>query len=126
MEWMFVDEFVNWAIVVLEVVDLQVGIIIDCMDLWLGKGVVKVCFEGYYIEVQVDGVMGEVLQMAICYFDWLEVLYDGFIVEGLFGIGGGYFKFVYIIIMALVLLIFIIIGFWFWYGLKCLWVVKCY
>ena len=54
---------------------------VDRMDVRPGKNVVKVRFEHEQLEVQLDGLTGEVLNVGRRHADWIEHLHDGSIVS---------------------------------------------
>lgn len=91
---------------------------IDRIDIRPEKGVAKFTFKGHYLEIQIDGSTGEVLQSSIRRSDWIEQIHDGSIVDLTLGWKAGIFKIMYTSIMGISLLIFAATGFWLWYGPK--------
>lgn len=88
---------------------------IDRLDVRPDKGVVKVIFDDY-IEIQLDGVTGEILNSGTRHSDWIEHLHDGSLFDDWWGTS--FFKLLFTSISGLSLLLFTVTGFWLWYGPK--------
>ncbi len=95
----------------------QQGNPIDRLDVRPTKGIVKVLFENWQWEVQIDGQSGEVLSVAKRYSDWIEALHDGSIIsDG--------FKLVSMNFLGIGIVFLICTGLWLWYGPKRLGLLK--
>ncbi len=89
----------------------QKGNPIDRMDVRPSKGIVKVCLENGWWEVQVDGTTGEVKSIAKRHSDWIEKLHDLSIISDLF-------KLISMNFLGFGLIIMITTGVWLWMGPK--------
>ena len=114
-DWLSINRLSQLALAAAE--DLKQPTI-DRIDIRPDKGVAKFTFTDSYLEIQIDGATGQVLQSALRRSDWIEQLHDGSIVDLTFGWKAGFFKLIYTSLMGLALLTFAATGFWLWYGPK--------
>ncbi len=82
---------------------------LDRMDLRPGKGMAKMLFTEQNLEVQIDGVSGEILSIGKRRSDWIESLHDGSIISDLF-------KLISMNFLGVGLVILLSSGFWLWLG----------
>ena len=89
---------------------------IDRMDIRPDKGIVKVLFKQYNLELQLDGASGKILSVGKRRSDWIEHLHDGSLFDDLLGVN--FFKLIFTSIAGISLFLFSVTGFWLWYGPK--------
>ncbi|MBK8621085.1 MAG: hypothetical protein IPN79_04835 [Saprospiraceae bacterium] len=88
---------------------------IDRMDIRPSLGVVKVTFEGSFLEVQVDGSNGDILFVGQRYSDFIEKIHDGSILDVWFSPGGQIFKLTYTTLLSFSLMTLCLTGLGMWY-----------
>jgi len=84
---------------------------IDKIDVRPSKGIAKVIFEKGYLEVQIDGVTGEVKSIERRHSDWIEQVHDGSIIHHIV-------KLITMNFLGFGLIIMLFSGLWMWYGPK--------
>jgi len=82
---------------------------LDRMDVRPSKGMAKMLFTEQNMEVQIDGVNGEVLSVARRHSDWIEALHDGSIISD-------FFKWCSMNFLGIGLVILLSSGTWLWLG----------
>lgn len=82
---------------------------LDRIDVRPGKGMAKMLFSAQNMEVQIDGVSGEVLSIGKRNADWIEALHDGSIISDWFKLGSMNF-------LGIGLIILLSSGVWLWFG----------
>jgi uncharacterized iron-regulated membrane protein len=111
-EWMPLSELAHIARTYYYIQDETLTI--DRMDVRPDKGIVKVLFNEYNLEIQLDGATGEILSVGTRHSDWIEHLHDGSYFDD--RLGTGFIKLAFTSITGTALLLFSITGFWLWYG----------
>ena len=89
---------------------------IDRLDVRPAKGIVKICFEEGYQEVQLDLFTGEVLSVGRRYSDLIEQIHDGSILDRYIVLGKDTFKLSYSTLSGLGLILLALSGFWLWFN----------
>lgn len=82
---------------------------LDRMDIRPSKGMAKMLFTDQNMEVQIDGVSGEILSIGKRRSDWIEALHDGSIISDGFKLGS-------MNILGIGLIILLSSGLWLWLG----------
>lgn len=82
---------------------------LDRIDVRPGKGMAKMLFVAKSLEVQIDGVTGEILSIGKRNSDWIEALHDGSIISDWFKLGSMNF-------LGIGLIVLLSSGFWLWLG----------
>ncbi|NNE30025.1 MAG: DNA mismatch repair protein [Saprospiraceae bacterium] len=82
---------------------------LDRIDIRPNKGMAKMLFTEKNMEVQIDGVSGEILSVAKRNSDWIEALHDGSIISDGFKLGSMNF-------LGLGLILLLSSGVWLWLG----------
>jgi hypothetical protein len=99
-------------------VSSELSLELDKIDIRKNEGIIKFVFADHYLEIQLDGTSGEVLNIQKRISDLVEDIHDGSVLDHYFGTSGEPVKLIYTSIMGLALFTFTLTGFWLWYGPK--------
>lgn len=113
--WLPLDSIAVLAVEEAKKSGLTEKAVIDRMDVRLSQGVVKVTFEGSFLEVQVDGSNGNILFVGKRYSDLVEKIHDGSILDFLVLPKGQFFKLTYTTLLSLSLMTLSLTGLGMWY-----------
>lgn len=80
------------------------------------KGMVKFVFEDHFIEIQLDATKGQVLNIGRRWWDLIENMHDGSLIDHRLGFESEHFKLTYTTLMGLTLLTLSFTGFFLWRG----------
>jgi uncharacterized iron-regulated membrane protein len=117
--WLPIDSLHAIACNVLhDSVSSELSLELEKIDIRKNQGIVKFVFVDRYLEIQLDGTTGEVLNIQKRISDLIEDIHDGSLLDKYFGTTSGQIKLIYTSAMGLALLTFTITGFWLWYGPK--------